>query len=167
MLTLGLRWIGGGWGVVVFRVIFMWTPTLGKVELGLWKLCNTGCPKKHSYKIVWLMSPATNMLWDISYLKGGTCSSVWSTKTFIYDIREPRYKQNNMGYQILRNWIDEQSNFLKSDTAVTLTGETNFLGRDREFKLIKTYQKTETEKSLKLIFCTRRDRDETVSFLMY
>ena len=27
-------------------------------------------------------------------------SSIWSTKTFQYEIREPRYKQNKIGYQI-------------------------------------------------------------------
>ena len=30
---------------------------------------------------------------------GGIPSFVWSTKTFLYDIREPRYKQIKMGYQ--------------------------------------------------------------------
>ena len=45
--------------------------------------------------------------WDISHLKGGICSSVWSTKTFLHDIREPRYKQNIMRYQISRIWNDE------------------------------------------------------------
>ena len=33
-------------------------------------------------------------------LKGGINSFVWSTKAFLYDIREPRYKQIKMGYQI-------------------------------------------------------------------
>ena len=38
--------------------------------------------------------------WDIFHLKGGIHSSVWSTKTFLYDIRGPRCKQIKMGYQI-------------------------------------------------------------------
>ena len=69
----------------------------------------TGCPKKNAPKIVWITSPATNMLdrWDISHLKGGTCSSVWSTETFLYHIWKPRYKQNKMGCQISRIWNDE------------------------------------------------------------
>ena len=37
---------------------------------------------------------------DIIHWKGGIHSFVWSTKTFLYDIREPRYKQIKMGYQI-------------------------------------------------------------------
>ena len=34
-------------------------------------------------------------------------------KTFLYDKREPRYKQNNMGYKISRIWNIEQSNNIK------------------------------------------------------
>ena len=47
-------------------------------------------------------SLATNMLegWDIIHWKGGIHSFVWSTKTFLCDIWEPRYKQNSIGYQI-------------------------------------------------------------------
>ena len=37
--------------------------------------------------------------WDIFYMKGGILRFIWSTKNFLYDIREPRYKQNNMGYK--------------------------------------------------------------------
>ena len=77
---------------------------------------HTGCPKKNASKIVWIISPTTNMLegWDIFNLKGGIHCSVWSTKTFLYNIREPRYEQNNMGYQISMIWNDKQSNILKS-----------------------------------------------------
>ena len=41
-----------------------------------------------------LISLATNMLegLDIIHWKGGIHSFVWSTKTFLYDILEPRYK---------------------------------------------------------------------------
>ena len=52
--------------------------------------------------------------WDISHLKGEIHSSVWSTKTFFNDIKELRYKQNNMEYKISNN---EQYYILKSDTA--------------------------------------------------
>ena len=38
----------------------------------------------------------------IFYLKGGIHSSVWSTKKILYDIREPRYNQIKMGYQIVK-----------------------------------------------------------------
>ena len=49
-----------------------------------------------------LISLAANMLegWDIIHWKGGIHSFVWSTKTFLCDIWEPRYKQNKIGYQI-------------------------------------------------------------------
>ena len=36
--------------------------------------------------------------WNIFYLKGGIHGSVLSTKTFLYDIRELRYKQIKIGY---------------------------------------------------------------------
>ena len=41
-----------------------------------------------------LISLATNLLesWDINHWKGGIHSFVWSTKTFLYNIWEPRYK---------------------------------------------------------------------------
>ena len=66
-----------------------------------------------------LISLATNMLegWDIIHLKGEIHSSIWSTKTFLYDIRELRYKLNNMRYQILEILNNGQSNIFKSDTA--------------------------------------------------
>ena len=49
-----------------------------------------------------LIPLATNMLegWNIIHWKGGIHGFIWSTKTFLYDIREPRYKQIKMGYQI-------------------------------------------------------------------
>ena len=48
------------------------------------------------------VSSFSNMLggWYIFYMKGGTHSSVLSTKTFLCDIRASRYKQTKMGYQI-------------------------------------------------------------------
>ena len=53
--------------------------------------------------------------WDIFHLKGGIHSSVWVTKIFLYDIREPSYKQKKMGYQV-SNLLDiGQSCVLKSD----------------------------------------------------
>ena len=46
-----------------------------------------------------LISLTKNKL-DIIHWKGGIHSFVWSTKTFLYDIWEPRYKQIKMGYRI-------------------------------------------------------------------
>ena len=40
--------------------------------------------------------------WDIIYFNGGIYRSIWSTKTFLYNIRELRYKPNNLEYQIIR-----------------------------------------------------------------
>ena len=69
-------------------------------------MCNpfltTGCFKKNFTLGISIISPAINMLegWDILHLKGGIHSSVWSTKIFLYNIREPRYNQNKIGYKI-------------------------------------------------------------------
>ena len=41
--------------------------------------------------------------WDILDLKGWIHSSVFSTKTLLYDIRDPRCKQIKMEYQIFKN----------------------------------------------------------------
>ena len=62
-----------------------------------------------------LISLAIDMLEGryISHLKGGIHSSVWSTKTFLYNIREPRYKQNDMGYKMSRIWYNQQSDYLE------------------------------------------------------
>ena len=51
-----------------------------------------------------LISPATSILedWNIFHLKGDTHSFVLSTSSFLCYIREPRYEQNKMGYQISR-----------------------------------------------------------------
>ena len=59
----------------------------------------SGCLKKNFTLGIYLISPAIYMLecWHILHLKVGIYRSVWSTKTFLHDIREPRYKQNNMG----------------------------------------------------------------------
>ena len=56
-----------------------------------------GVPKKTSLNVCHsfcLIAPSKNMLegWDIIHLKGDTHSSVWSTETFLYNKREPRYK---------------------------------------------------------------------------
>ena len=51
------------------------------------------------------------------HLKGEIHISAWSTKTFVFDIRELRHKQNNMGYQISRIINKDQSDIVKSDTA--------------------------------------------------
>ena len=67
----------------------------------------TGCPTKHYPRRFCLISLATNRLegWDIFHLKGRIHSFVWSTKKFLYDIRELRYKKIKIGYQICQNYI--------------------------------------------------------------
>ena len=47
--------------------------------------------------------------------------SVWSTKTFLYDIREARYKNIKMGYQITKVLYIGQSSSLKFDVQFCLT----------------------------------------------
>ena len=66
-----------------------------------------------------LISLTKNILegWDIIHWKGGIHSFVWSTNTFLYDIREPRYKQIKMGHQISKCLNTEKSCLWKSDTA--------------------------------------------------
>ena len=54
--------------------------------------------------------------WSIFHLKGGIYRSIWSTKTFLYDIREPRYKRNNMEYHISKFLNIKQSCVLKTET---------------------------------------------------
>ena len=67
----------------------------------------------------YLISLTKNMLegWDIIHWKGGIHSFVWSTKTFLYDIWEPRYKQIKMGYQISKCLNIEKFCVWNSDTA--------------------------------------------------
>ena len=66
---------------------------------------------------------ATSMLegWDIILLKGGIYSFVWIAKIFLYDIREPRYKQIEMGYQISECLNVGQSSVLKADVPYCFT----------------------------------------------
>ena len=55
--------------------------------------------------------------WDIIHWKGRIHSFVWSTKTFLYDIWEPRYKQIKMGSQISKCLNMEKFCVWKSDNA--------------------------------------------------
>ena len=59
---------------------------------------------KKMRRSVCLISPVTSSLhsWDIFQMKGDIHSFVLSTSSLLYDIGEPRYKQNKTGYQILR-----------------------------------------------------------------
>ena len=70
-----------------------------------------------------LISLATNMLegWDIIHLIGTIHSSVWTTKTFLYDIREPRYKPIKIGSQISKLSDIGPSNFLNSNVPYCFT----------------------------------------------
>ena len=56
--------------------------------------------------------------WDMIHWKGEVRSFIWSTKTFLYDIQEPRYKQIKKGYQILKCLNIGKSSVLKYDAAV-------------------------------------------------
>ena len=66
---------------------------------------------------------ATNRLegLDIFHLKGEINSSIWSTKTFLYEIRKPRYKNIKMGYHISKFLNIGQSSVLKSDVPYYFT----------------------------------------------
>ena len=74
----------------------------------------------NSFCVIFL---ATNIPegWDIMHSKGEVHSSVWSSKTFLYHIREPRYKEIKMGYQITKVLDIGQSKSLKSDVQFCLT----------------------------------------------
>ena len=48
-------------------------------------------------------------------MRGGTHRSFLSTKTSIYDISAPRYKQTKIGYQTKKNLDIGKSIVLKSD----------------------------------------------------
>ena len=105
----------------ILLIIFIMTLAFStKLSFGLLfiTLCIQGVQKKMRRSFC-LISLATNMLesWDIIHWKGGIHSFVWSTKTFLYDIREPRYKQIKMGYQISKCLNIGKSSVWKSDTA--------------------------------------------------
>ena len=70
-----------------------------------------------------LISLSTNILeeWDIIHLKGKIHIYVLSTKTFLYNIREPRYDQIKMGYKISKILEIGQSNVLNSDVPYCFT----------------------------------------------
>ena len=83
----------------------------------------TGCLKKKGdlFCDQYLHQIKHKFAWYISQSKDGINSSVWSTKTLLYHIREPRYKQTNMGYQISRISNNEQSNIFKYDINLMYT----------------------------------------------
>ena len=63
---------------------------------------STGCLKKkgdlfYDHYLHQIKYKFTGYLFN---LKGGIHSSIWSTKAILYHIREPRYKQRNIGYKI-------------------------------------------------------------------
>ena len=63
---------------------------------------STGCPKKMPHFGFCWISLVENILegWNIFHFKGGSHKSIPSTKTFLCEIRKPRYKLNNIGYDI-------------------------------------------------------------------
>ena len=101
------------------------------VQIRFWlqKIC---CPRKFYSRKCWskiihlLKVRCVSKKWNLFYdqylhqtkhksagyifnLKGWIHSSLWSTKAFLYHIREPRYQQKNIGYKISRPWDKEQS----------------------------------------------------------
>ena len=68
------------------------------------KLWTYRVPQKKRPTLVSLISPATSSLgsWDISQMKGDIYRYVLSTNSFLCNIGEPRYGQNNLGYQIIK-----------------------------------------------------------------
>ena len=67
----------------------------------------TGCPKKTHHKVLCsscLISPATisQESWEIYQIKGDIHRNILSTSSFLRDIGELRYRQNNIGYQIIK-----------------------------------------------------------------
>ena len=66
-----------------------------------------GVPKKTHHKVLCsfcLITPATISLesWDISQMKGDIHRFIFSTISFLSDIGELRYRQNNTGYQVIK-----------------------------------------------------------------
>ena len=68
-----------------------------------------------------LISLVANMLEDWKIIQGGINSSIWSTKTFMYNIMESRYKQIKMEHQISKISDIGQSNVLDSDVQYCIT----------------------------------------------
>ena len=69
-----------------------------------------GCTKKKSLNLrrsFRLISLAAYMLegWNITHLTSEIHTSVWSTKTFLYDIREPRYSNSKWGTRFEKKYL--------------------------------------------------------------
>ena len=79
------------------------TASIGRFELiALILQDDTGCLKKkgdlfYDHYLHQIKYKFTGYLFN---LKGGIHSSIWCTKAILYHIREPRYKQRNIGYKI-------------------------------------------------------------------
>ena len=102
-------WLRYGWYMNDICVIYGWDI----VDICLRYGWNTGCLKKIPHFCFYLIS----LIINIFHLKGGMLHrSVWNTKTFSYIIRKLRYKQNNMGYRLLKILNIIQSRVLKTDT---------------------------------------------------
>ena len=53
--------------------------------------------------------------WDIFHFEGDILRHVSSSTSFLYNIKEPKYKENNIGHQISRHKIVQYIDFFKSD----------------------------------------------------
>ena len=64
-----------------------------------------------------LISLAMNISegWDISHFKGDILRRVLSSNPFPYNIREPKYKQNNMEHKISKHYIVKYLTIFISD----------------------------------------------------
>ena len=67
----------------------------------------TGCFKKThewDFGILSWIAQDVNIVksWDISQMKGDIHSYVFSTNSFLYNIGDPRIRQNNTRYQIIK-----------------------------------------------------------------
>ena len=93
--TKSLEWVAGGGGYYIQT---------------------TGCPEKCIQVCLNNISCYKNAkrLGHILF-KGGIHGYVWSTKTFLSNIREPIYRKIKIGYQISKSLDIGQSSVLESD----------------------------------------------------
>ena len=98
---------------------------------------------RHSFCSI---SPATSILehWDIFHLKGDIYNFVSSTSSFLWDIGDPRYEENKMGYQIsrIRNTV-----LLKCWQKKRPTQKAYFWSQKNVFYIIYFFS------CLKMVFC--------------
>ena len=61
--------------------------------------------KRTHFSFCWILLVESILeAWNIFHFKDGNHKSIPSTKTFLFKIRKPRYKLNNIGYHIPKIW---------------------------------------------------------------